>query len=71
VTVHTKQPDDQALFGVVTGDYTDRVVLEDAEYLLPGGRQPLPGRQDIDRDTIAWIDLHGPVTTDIQAPAAA
>src|SRR4051812_30075844 len=33
VTVHTKQPDDQTLFGVVVGEYDDRLALEDAEYV--------------------------------------
>lgn len=68
VTVHTKQPDDQTIFGVVVGDYMDRIALEDAEYVVARGpNQPLPGRQDIDTATIAWIDVHAPVTT---SPAA-
>lgn len=62
VTVHTKQPDDQTLFGVVVGDYLDRIALEDAEYVLAGGaNKPLPGRQDIATDDIAWIDVHAHV----------
>jgi uncharacterized protein YlxW (UPF0749 family) len=74
VTIHTKQPDDQSLHGVVMGDYTDRICLEDASYLIPGGMRPLPGRQDIDRRDIAWIDVHGhvapvPATAPEGAPA--
>lgn len=62
VTVHTKQPDDQTIFGVVVGDYTDRIALEDAEYVVArGDNQVLPGRQDIATSDIAWIDVHAHV----------
>lgn len=73
VTVHTKQPDDQAIHGVVTGDYTDRLTLEGAEYLHEGGRTPLPGRQDINVGDIAWIDTMGHVAPvpDTAPPAEA
>jgi hypothetical protein len=64
VTVHTKQPDDQTLFGVVVADYTDRLVLDDAEYVTPQGASPLPGRQRIRWDDIAWTDDHGHVEHD-------
>lgn len=64
VTVHTKQPDDQTLFGVVVGDYSDRITLDDAEYVTAAGARALPGRQDIDRSDIAWIDVHGHVDRD-------
>ena len=64
VTVHTKQPDDQTLFGVVVGDYTDRLALDDAEYVLRGQpAQALPGRQDIAKADISWIDVHAHVAT--------
>lgn len=64
VTIHTKQPDDQTIFGVVVGDYNDRIALEDAEYVLKGRPgQPLPGRQDFDASDIAWIDVHGHVAS--------
>jgi type II secretory pathway pseudopilin PulG len=62
VTVHTKQPDDQTLYGLVVGDYADRLALEDAEYVTRDGGRPLPGRQDIARADIAWIDVHAHVT---------
>lgn len=62
VTVHTKRGDDRTFFGVVVGDYTDRLVLEDADLVHNGGTTPLPGRQDINRVDIAWIDAHGDVT---------
>lgn len=74
VTVHTKQPDDQTLFGVVVGDYTDRLVLEDAEYVTPTGGRPIPGRQDIATKDIAWIDVHdqvAPVPSHAPVPAPA
>lgn len=58
VTVHTKKPDDQTIFGVLAGDYSDRVVLEDAEYVTPQGGVPISGRQDIATRDIAWIDVH-------------
>jgi hypothetical protein len=61
VTVHTKRPDDRTLFGLVVGDYTDRLALDDAEYVTTDGGRPLPGRQDIARDDIAWIDVHAHV----------
>lgn len=69
VTVHTKAPDDRTFFGVVTGDYTDRLVLEDAEIIATTGGHPLPGRQDIARSEISWIDLHGHVAALEAAPA--
>jgi hypothetical protein len=64
VTVHTKPPADQTLYGLVTGDYADRLVLEDAEFVTAQGGQPLPGRQDIDRADIAWVDVHAHVARD-------
>lgn len=69
VTVHTKKPDDQTLFGVVVGDYTDRLALEDAEYVTAAGGQPLPGRQEIATQDIAWVDVHGAVQVPAAAPA--
>lgn len=66
VTVHTGE---HTLFGVVVGDYTDRVALEDAEYVVAQGRnQPLPGRQDIATADIAWIDVHAHVAAPAGAP---
>jgi len=58
VTVHTKKPDDQTLFGVLVGDYADRLVLEDAEYVTPAGGEPIPGVQHVATRDIAWIDVH-------------
>jgi hypothetical protein len=76
VTVHTKQPDDQTLFGVLVGDYADRVVLEDAEYVNNLGATPIPGRQHIAMRNIAWIDVHAlvapvPETAPAQSPTEA
>jgi hypothetical protein len=70
VTVHTKQPDDQTLFGVVVGDYIDRIALDDAEYVTAKGARPLPGRQDIATTDIAWIDVHGRVARDPESVPA-
>ena len=71
-TVHTKAPDDRTFFGVVTGDYTDRLVLEDAELVSAEGNFPLPGRQALRRADISWIDLHGHVAAAAAlTPAAA
>jgi hypothetical protein len=63
VTVHTKKPDDQTIFGVVAGDYLDRLVLEHAEYVIPGARHEIETRD------IAWVDVHGLVTVAPAAPA--
>lgn len=71
VTVHTKKPDDQTIFGVLVGDYTDRVVLEDAEYVTSKGGTPISGRQDIATRDIAWIDVHALVVIPDRAPADA
>jgi hypothetical protein len=62
VTVHTKQPDERTLFGVLAGDYTDRITLEDAEYVTTSGATPLPGTQHVATRDIAWIDVHALVT---------
>jgi hypothetical protein len=68
VTVSTRMPDDQTLFGVVVGDYTDRICLDDAEYVIAGApNQPLPGRQDIAADNIAFVAVHGHVATGVPA----
>jgi hypothetical protein len=69
VTIHTKQPDDQTLHGVVAAEYTDVIWLRDASYVTPNGPHPLPDRQDVDRSDIAWIDVHGAVTVPAGAPA--
>lgn len=69
VTVHTKQPDDQTIFGVVVGDYADRIALEDAEYVLRSGNKPLPGRQDIATTDIAWIDVHAHIAATMAVEA--
>src|SRR5688500_11922330 len=58
VTVHTKQPDDQTIFGVLVGDYAARLVLEDAEYVTVHGAQPLPGAQHFATADVAWVDVH-------------
>jgi hypothetical protein len=58
VTVHTKQPDDQTIFGVLVGDYADRIVLEDAEYVTASGATPISGQQHIATADIAWLDCH-------------
>ena len=72
VTVHTKKPDDQTIFGVLAGDYTDRIVLEDAEYVTALGVKPMPGSQHFATRDIAWIDVHALVApVPDHAPAAA
>lgn len=59
VTVHTKQPDDKTFYGVLVGDYRDRLVLEDAEYVTPAGSERIPGRQhEIAAGDVAWRDVH-------------
>jgi hypothetical protein len=68
VTVHTKRPDEHTIYGVVTADYVDRLVLEDADYVTARGPEPIPGRPEIEHANIAWIDVHGPV---VRAPETA
>ncbi|MEA2255566.1 MAG: hypothetical protein QOG35_1611 [Solirubrobacteraceae bacterium] len=69
VTIHTKLPDDQTVFGVVVGDYADRLSLEDSEYVSPHGPVAMSGRQDIATRDIAWVDVHGHVAIPDRAPA--
>ena len=71
VTVHTKKPDDQTIFGVLVGDYADRIVLEDASYVTPHGPAPMPGTQHVATRDVAWIDVHALVTLPDHAPVAA
>ena len=68
VTVNTKKPDDQTIAGVVVGDYSDRLMLDDAEYVTAAGPRSLPGRQDIATTDIAWVATHGKVTVPDAAP---
>lgn len=70
VTIHTKQPDDQTIFGVLIGDYADRLVLTDAEYVTPRGGQPIPGEPHIATRDVAWIDVHALVALPDHAPVA-
>lgn len=58
VTVHTKKPDDQTIFGLVVYDGIDRISLENAEYVSADGVTPMKGRQDIAKSDVAWIDVH-------------
>jgi len=70
VTVHTKQPDDQTIFGVLAGDYSDRVSLEHAQLVTKDGTHALPGRQDIATRDVSWIDVHALVARlDVDQPA--
>jgi hypothetical protein len=71
VTVHTKKPDDQTIFGVLVGDYADRISLEDAEYVTAAGAHAMPGRQDIATRDVAWIDVHANVVVPPAAPVPA
>jgi hypothetical protein len=63
VTVHTKQPDDQTLFGLLAADYSDVLVLEDAQYVTPQGGRQLIGAQRIRWADVSWIDVHAHVAT--------
>lgn len=71
VTVHTK--DERTIFGVIAGDYPDRIVLDHAEYVTNQGATPLPHRQPhIATRDIAWIDvLANVVDLHDRAPARA
>lgn len=71
VTVHTKQPDDKTLFGVIAADYDDQLVLEHAELVTPLGTNPLPGRQHIPSRDISWIDVHALVSDGLAGGAPA
>jgi hypothetical protein len=62
VTVHTKRDDDHTIYGVVAADYTDRLVLRDAEYVTAQGPRPIPGHEHhIPHANISWIDSVGVV----------
>lgn len=59
ITINTKQPDDQTVAGVCVADYVDRISLEHAEYIRPGGNvTPIPGRYDIDKINISLVGVH-------------
>lgn len=67
VTVHTKQPDDQTLFGLLVADYSDVLVLEDAEFVTAQGGRSLPGAQRIRWVDVSWVDVHAFVTAPTDA----
>ena len=71
VTVHTKQPDDHTIHGVIRAEYADRIVLEHAEYVTGSGPRPLPGVVHVEKREVAWIDSHGDVTAPNPAEANA
>lgn len=71
VTVHTKKPDDQTIYGVLVADYPDRLVLEHAEYVTSTGARAMPGTQHVATRDIAWIDVHQLVAATSQNEALA
>lgn len=70
IVVHTTPAAGDGTFvGVVDAEYSDRIVLRDAEAVSPRGNQPLPGRSHIDRTDVSWIDDLGDVTVPDRPPA--
>lgn len=58
VTVHTKQPDDQTLHGVLMDEHSDRLVLQAARYVTSAGDQPIPDTVVVLKANVAWLQLH-------------
>ena|SRR5665213_1190157 len=61
VTVHTLRPDDQTIHGVIVAEYTDRLILEGAEYITPTGGTPIPGATVAVQKPVSWIEDYGDV----------
>jgi hypothetical protein len=60
VTVHTRQPDDQTLHGVLVRETADRLVLADAAYVTPHGKDPIPGETAVVfKSNVSWLQEHG------------
>jgi len=56
VVVHTRQPDDRSIRGVMVVDARDGLVLEDARYLQAGGQNiDLEGRVHVPAEAVAFI----------------
>jgi hypothetical protein len=58
VTVNTKRPDDQTLHGVLVREHPDRLELEDAVWVQPHERTPIPGTVRISKGNISWRQDH-------------
>jgi hypothetical protein len=59
VTVHTKQPDDQTIHGVLVRETHDRFVLVDASYITDRGETPIPDRAVVFKASVSWLQEHG------------
>jgi hypothetical protein len=59
VTVHTRQPDDQTLHGVLVRDYRDRLELEGAEIVTAQGNTTIPGTVHVPAEAVSWLQDHG------------
>lgn len=57
VVIHTK--DDQSIRGVLTGVYSDVLVLEAPEYLGEAQPSDLDGRAAVPNSNFAWAQLLG------------
>lgn len=63
VTVHTKQPDDQTIHGVVVGEFVDRIALAAAKYITAAGDQPIPDTVVVFKANVSWVQQHVPKLT--------
>jgi hypothetical protein len=61
VTIHTKEPDDRTIYGLLVADFPDRLSLENAEFVNAAGKHALPGRIDVATADISWVDVHAPI----------
>lgn len=58
VTVHTTQPDDQTLHGVLVRDYRDRLELVSASLVTAQGETDIPGTVHVPLDRVSWLQDH-------------
>lgn len=55
VVVHTRQPDDRSLRGVIVHDGRDGLILEAAEYLRGDGGVGLDGRVHVPAEAVSFV----------------
>lgn len=58
VTVHTRQPDDQTIHGVLVAEHDDRLLLEASRYVTTAGDQPIPDTVVVLKSNVSWIQQH-------------
>jgi hypothetical protein len=58
VTIHTTQPDDQTLHGVLVRDYRDRLELVSASLVTAQGETDIPGTVHVPLERVSWLQDH-------------